>query len=163
MRRLLTALLFFCILYPCALLADWPCRSDSCVCISSDGGNQWNVHLVSDGHSGSIMVWQDRRDGTADKLYIQRTLSTGKLAWQTGGIQLCVAPGLQYYPDIIGDGSGGAFIVWQDNHSGLDCDVFAQSIGPDGASLWNQSGVAVCNAAGHQYNPQVIPDGLGGV
>ena len=163
MRRLLTALLFLCILFPCALLADRPCRSDSCVCISSDGGNQWNVHLVSDGHSGSIMVWQDRRDGTADKLYIQRTLSTGKLAWQTGGIQLCVAPGLQYYPDIIGDGSGGAFIVWQDNRSGLDYDVFAQRIGPDGASLWNQSGVAVCNAAGHQYNPQVIPDGLGGV
>src|SRR5258707_9644684 len=150
MRRLLTALLSFCILFPCALLADWPCRSDLCVCISSDGGNQWNVHLVSDGHSGSIMVWQDRRDGTADKLYIQRAFSTGQLAWQNGGVQLFSAPGIQYYPDIIADGSGGAIIVWQDNRSGLDYDIFAQSIGSHGLRLWATGGRPVCAATGRQ-------------
>ncbi|HYQ87597.1 MAG TPA: hypothetical protein VES59_10180, partial [Bacteroidota bacterium] len=131
--------------------------------ISTDAGNQWNVHLVSDGHNGAIMVWQDRRDGTNDKLYVQRVSSSGNLLWKLGGIQLATSAGLQYYPQIISDAAGGAFIVWQDNRFGLDYDIFAQRISPDGISLWVPNGALVCNALGHQYSPQIIPDGQGGV
>jgi len=131
--------------------------------ISTDAGNQWNVHLVSDGHNGAIMVWQDRRDGTNDKLYVQRVSSSGNLLWKLGGIQLATSAGLQYYPQIISDDAGGAFIVWQDNRFGLDYDIFAQRISPDGISLWVPNGALVCNALGHQYSPQIIPDGQGGV
>ncbi|TLY31122.1 MAG: T9SS type A sorting domain-containing protein [Ignavibacteria bacterium] len=131
--------------------------------ISTDAGNQWNVHLVSDGHNGAIMVWQDRRDGTNDKLYVQRVSSSGNILWKLGGLQLATSAGLQFYPQIISDEAGGAFIVWQDNRLGLDYDIFAQRISPDGISLWVPNGALVCNALGHQYNPQIIPDGQGGV
>lgn len=161
--RLFTAILLCLYFLPGRLSADWTCRSDSCVCVSSNGGNQWNVHLVGDGHSGAILVWQDRRDGTEDKLYVQRIGSTGNPLWQAGGLRLAATPGIQFYPELISDESGGAFIVWQDNRSGLDYDIFAQRIGSDGSSLWAANGVLVCNATGHQYNPHLVSDGAGGV
>jgi hypothetical protein len=161
LRKIVTLLL---LLVSCANLhADWPCRPDSCVTISTDAGNQWNIHLLSDGHNGAIMVWQDRRDGINDKLYVQRMSSSGNALWTPGGIQLATSAGLQYYPEIISDDAGGAFIVWQDNRSGLDYDIYVQRISPDGIPLWLLNGAVVCNAPGHQYNPQIISDGQGGV
>ena len=83
LRKIVTLLFLF---TSCASLhADWPCSPDSCVPISTDAGNQWNVHRVSDGHNGAIMVWQDRRDGINDKLYVQRMSSAGNALWPSGG------------------------------------------------------------------------------
>jgi type IX secretion system substrate protein len=163
MIRLFTPILLALLLLHGHLAADWGCRPESCVCISSMAGNQWNVRLAPDGHSGAILVWQDRRDGTADKLFAQRVGSSGNAMWDAAGIRIANTPGLQYYPEIISDQSGGAFITWQDNRYGVDYDIFAQRIGPDGSSLWFTNGALVCNAAGHQYNPQIISDGAGGV
>src|SRR5262249_30656692 len=70
--------------------------------------------------------------------------------------------GYQYYPQLMSDGAGGAVIVWQDNRSGVDYDIYAQHIGPDGTLLWATDGLPVCYATGNQYNPQISGDGLGG-
>ena len=143
--------------------ADWPCKTDSSVPIVTAAGNQWNVQTVSDGMNGAILVWQDRRAGTIDKLYIQRVSSAGVPLWEEGGILLASATGFQYYPQIVSDGFGGAFIVWQDNRFSFDYDIFAQRISESGLVLWTPGGTLVCNATGHQYNPQIVRDGLGGV
>src|SRR4029077_12723927 len=94
---------------------------------------------------------------------VQRMSASGNALWTPGGIQLATSAGLQYYPEIISDNAGGAFIVWQDNRSGLDYDIYVQRISPDGIPLWLLNGEVVCNAPGHQYNPQLISDGQGGV
>ncbi|HEY6191242.1 MAG TPA: T9SS type A sorting domain-containing protein [Bacteroidota bacterium] len=163
MIRLLTPILIAFLLLHGRLVADWGCRPDSCVRVSSAIGNQWNIRLAPDGRSGAILVWQDRRNGSADKLFLQRIGSSGNPMWDGNGIQLANTPGLQYYPEILSDQAGGAFITWQDNRYGVDYDIFAQRIGPDGSSRWFSNGVLVSNAAGHQYNPQLVPDGQGGV
>ncbi|HMD14657.1 MAG TPA: hypothetical protein VKI62_08535, partial [Bacteroidota bacterium] len=100
------------------LFADWPCRTDSTVAIAVAPGNQWNVRLASDGQSGAILVWQDRRGGTIDKIYVQRVSNSGNPLWQQNGIPVAATNGYQYYPQIVADRNGGAFIVWQDNRSG---------------------------------------------
>jgi hypothetical protein len=143
-------------------LADWPCRTDSSVPIVTASGGQWNLHVSSDAKNGAFYVWQDRRTG-GDKLYIQRTTPSGIPVWSTGGLPLTSTSGYQYYPQILSDGKGGAFIVWQDNRSGSDYDIYVQKIDGNGVSNWTPNGVAVCNAIGHQYNPQLVTDGLGGV
>lgn len=143
-------------------LADWPCRTDSSVPIVTATGGQWNLHVSSDAKNGAFYVWQDRRTG-GDKLYIQRSTPSGIPAWSTGGIPLTSTYGYQYYPQILSDGKGGAFIVWQDNRSGSDYDIFVQKIDGNGVSNWAPNGVSVCNAIGHQYNPQLTTDGAGGI
>src|SRR5689334_13264350 len=84
-----------------AAYADWPCRTDAAVPVSTDGGNQWNVRLISDGGNGAILAWQDRRNGLNDKIYIQKMSSSGDPLWTVGGIQLAVTDGFQYYPQLI--------------------------------------------------------------
>jgi hypothetical protein len=118
---------------------------------------------VSDGVNGSFIAWQDRRNGTTDKIYLQRMSSSGSPLWAAGGIPLSQTGGFQYYPQMVSDSAGGFFIAWQDNRFGVDYDIFAQHVASDGTLLWSQNGVLVCNAAGHQYNPQLVADGLGGI
>jgi len=166
MKQLLRS--FFTILYlvllPAgSLIADWPCRTDTAVSVVTANGNQWNVRLATDQRHGAILVWQDRRDGSADKLYIQRINLAGIPLWGENGIRLNPSDGYQYYPQIISDGKGGAYIVWQDNRSGLDYDIFIQRIDQYGAVIWHTYGIRVCGESGHQYNPQVTSDYMGGV
>jgi hypothetical protein len=144
------------------LSAGWGCKMDSCLAVATVQGNQWNVHLASDGHSGAFVVWQDRRDGSIDKLFYQRIDFKGNPAWQTNGWPLSITQGYQYYPQIISDGLGGAIIVWQDNRTSVDYDIYAQRVSASGALLWEPSGVAVCTSSGNQYNPQLVSDGTGG-
>ena len=163
MRKQSFILLLFTVVFNSYLIAEWPCRPDSSVPIVTESGNQWNVRLASDGQHGTIMVWQDRRSGMTDKLFVQKINSFGNHVWANGGLQLALTSGFQYYPQLISDGAGGAFIVWQDNRSGSDYDIYIQRISSTGISLWTANGVALCTAAGHQYNPQLASDGAGGV
>ncbi len=145
-----------------AALADWPCRPDSTIPVAVAAGNQWNVRLASDGQSGAILVWQDRRFGSMDKLFAQRISASGNPQWQPNGVALSGTGGYQYYPQIIPDGAGGAIVAWQDNRSGLDYDIYAQRLDANGNALWGANGAVVCSDSGHQYNPQLVTDGAGG-
>ncbi len=145
------------------LFADWPCRTDSTVSIAVAPGNQWNVRLASDGQSGAILVWQDRRGGTIDKIYVQRVSSSGNPLWQQNGIPVAATNGYQYYPQIVTDGRGGAFIAWQDNRSGAAYNIYAQHVDANGNFLWTANGVLLSNSSGEQYNPQLTSDSLGGL
>ncbi|MBI3364951.1 MAG: hypothetical protein HY033_08595, partial [Ignavibacteriae bacterium] len=164
MKKLYTLLfvvLSYLLQYP--VLADWPCRTDSAVPVCTSSGNQWNVHLVPDGANGAILIWQDRRNSTEDKVYCQRVDGSGNSLWTPGGLPLATTTGYQYYPQAISDGAGGLYCVWQDNRYGVDYDIFIQHTSSAGVPLWFSNGTLVCNASGHQYNPQLIADGLGGV
>lgn len=145
------------------VFGDWPIIPDSAVPVSAFKGNQWNARIVTDGGNGSIIAWQDRRGGASDKIYLQHFNSAGNPKWNDGGIQLSPTFGYQYYPQLLPDGNGGVFITWQDNRSGVDYDIYAQHVTSYGTWLWGDGGIVVCNAAGHQYNPQIVADGSGGI
>jgi hypothetical protein len=145
------------------LQADWPCTVTGSIAISTAAGNQWNARVVPDGSGGAIMVWQDRRDGTNDRIYAQRIDGVGNIKWLAEGVALSTSSGLQFNPQLVPDGTGGAFVVWQDNRYGTDYDIFAQRISSSGIATWYPGGTLICNATGHQYNPQVVPDGAGGI
>jgi hypothetical protein len=161
--RILTINIFISLLFSFAVWADWPCRTDSSIPVVNAVGSQWNLHVTSDSKNGAFYVWQDRRSGGGDKLYIQHMTPSGNPSWTIDGIPLTSTSGYQYYPQILSDGKGGAFIVWQDNRSGSDYDIYAQHIDGNGVSNWAVNGVSVCNAIGHQYNPQLATDGNGGI
>lgn len=152
-------------LFACIVLtyADWPCRSDSTIPIVTQAGNQWNVRLTSDTRNGAFAVWQDRRSGSVDKLYAQRISPSGNLLWSLAGVQIASTAGYQYYPQTTTDPLGNLYVVWQDNRSATDYDVYIQKLSPGGVPLWTTNGVVISNAPGHQYFPQLCYDGKGGI
>ncbi len=136
--------------------------------VSTATGNQYAPAAVSDGAGGAIIVWQDGRRGAGNyDIYAQRVDGNGNLLWPPGGIPVCVATNNQINPTLIADGSGGAFIAWQDYRKGTEYDIYAQHLAADGsiypASRWVTDGLPVCSATNSQFYPVLTADGAGGV
>ena len=164
MKRYLIPVLLLVLVSSRHLLAEWACNASQSVPVAVAKGNQWNVQVASDGNMGSFVVWQDRRDGATDKLYLQHVDATGTMVWVSGGVPVCNASGFQYYPQLASDGGGGVVVVWQDNRiDGRDYHIYAQRISGNGIVHWIPPGIAVCEANGNQYSPRVVSDGEGGV
>lgn len=120
------------------------------------GNTQWNLQFIQDGSGGGIVAWQDRRVGAYDNIYAQRFDVNGQMKWAADGVAAAPVSGIQYYPQLAGDGQGGAVIGWQDNRLGADYDIYCQRISKTGQVLWGSGGAPVCLATGHQYNPQIV-------
>ena len=97
------------------------------VCVVSD--YQYLPVIASDGAGGSVVCWVDSRGADWD-IYAQHLDATGNSLWTENGSLVCSADGLQNWPVITADGSGGAVMAWYDNRpsAGLYGDVYAQRI-----------------------------------
>jgi hypothetical protein len=135
---------------------------DDGVAISTAANNQYNPEIVSDGLGGSIITWEDYRNGNNYDIYAQRIDSDGNVLWTVNGVAICTAADTQSEPQIISDSLGGAIITWKDYRGGSNYDIYAQRIDADGNVLWTANGVAICTAADSQSDLQIISDGLGG-
>jgi hypothetical protein len=130
--------------------------------ICTANGDQTYQRMVSDGNGGVVIVWQDWRNWNWD-IYAQRVDANGKVQWLPDAVAVGYLPQNQEAPSIIGDGAGGAIIVWQDYRSSNHYDVFAQRIDGNGAiKWWPPNGRSICTAQGHQTSPVIVEDGLGG-
>jgi hypothetical protein len=121
--------------------------------------------IASDGASGAIITWMDRRYGGSPywfyDLFAQRVDSAGDDVWTAQGIPICTNAATEHNHQIVTDGSGGAIITWQDSHNG-DEDIFAQRVDSAGTILWTLNGETISAATGDQWRPQIFPDGIGG-
>lgn len=81
--------------------------------------------------------------------------------WSPNGWRVAVTDSVQSGPVIAPDGSGGAFIVWQDYRSGQSV-LHAQHLSSAGipVSGWPVAGMQV--SAGTEYDPVIVADGRGG-
>ena len=123
-------------------------------------GDQASPWIAPDGSGGTVITWEDSRSGGND-IYAQMVDSAGAIQWSADGVAVCTASGDQEHPQTIPDGSGGAIITWQDDHSD-NYDIYAQRVDSSGLIQWAADGVAVCTASSSQFEPQIAPDGSGG-
>ena len=145
------------ILLPSNIHAAWPLNGAP-VCTVS--GSHAAPEAVSDGQGGIIIVWQDFRNGDPD-IYAQRLDGWGNELWTPGGVQVSSGNSLEQTPRLASDGAGGAMIAWE--HAVVDYDIRAQRVDASGNPLWQANGVVVCGLISSQQEPQLIPDGSGGV
>jgi hypothetical protein len=142
--------------------AQWSTDPLAGVSVCADDSSQTGPRIVGDGTDGAIIVWEDAREsGSVADIYAQRLSGAGVPRWQTNGIPVCTAPGIQRRPEIVSDGTGGAIVVWEDGRNG-SFDIFAQRIDNAGAMRWQINGVPICTAAWAQQFPAIISDGTGG-
>lgn len=123
--------------------------------------SQFLPTLIPDGAGGAIVTWEDLRSGNYD-VYAQRLSSAGVVQWTANGVALCTTADTQGVPTIVPDGSGGAIVTWYDFRSGTDNDIYAQRVNASGAVQWTPNGVALCTAAGNQFNPAIVSVSSGG-
>jgi hypothetical protein len=131
------------------------------VVVSAAVGDQRFPTMTADGLGGAIIVWYDGRD-TETHIYAQRLDAGGQIQWAVDGLPLCTAPGNQWDPVIVGDGSGGAIIVWYEARFDTAADIFAQRISAGGTVQWTANGVPLCTARNGQVAPVIIEDDAGG-
>jgi hypothetical protein len=136
----------------------WPADG---LAISTAANNQYFRQLVGDGSGGAIITWWDSRSGSYSDIYAQRVDANGDTLWPADGVAICTAAYSQQDPQLVGDGSGGAIITWEDYRSG-NWDIYAQRVDANGDTLWPAAGVAICTVAYSQQDPQLVGDGSGG-
>ena len=135
-------------------------KSDGTVIIMGQEQRQSPV-IVSDDSSGAIVTWIDYRNDNSD-IYAQRINFEGLAQWTADGIAVNTASaGNKQNLNIIGDGSNGAIISWEDNRDG-NYNIYAQRINSAGDLQWLTTGLNIISAFNNQISSTIISDGNGG-
>lgn len=127
--------------------------------IASWSDTQIVATVPTDATTGNVTVTVDGVAGAPGHLVV---------LWQAtnpANVAVSAATGDQNAPQLIADGAGGAFMVWEDLRNG-SANVYAQRFNNAGRPLWAAGGVAVgVPFAFSQFGiitPQLIADGAGG-
>jgi hypothetical protein len=141
-------------------VAQWEANGIS---VSKAVYSQLNPRPVQDGAGGVIVAWQDFRSNSNFDVYAQRVNGAGAVLWAVDGVAISAATGSQDTTQLVGDGSGGAFIAWQDKRGITDYDIYARHLDKTGIVQWTADGVAISTAVYDQLLPQLVLHGGGGV
>lgn len=134
------------------------------VSISNASGFQVGPSLCSDGNDGAIIAWHQYSDYMTSDVYAQRVKAvdgTPETGWPAGGVVICNSTGNQSAIQMAPDGSGGAVVVWCDERSGTEKDIYAQRVNSTGSVEWSPNGIAVCTETGNQSSPTITASGNG--
>lgn len=84
-------------------------------------------------------------------------------AWSSSGLVVCDAAGNQTLPVAARDGRFGTFVVWLDQRSDPDGDIYAYYINSDGSlrSSWSADGNPICSLSNIQAQPRIVSAGEG--
>ena len=133
--------------------------------VTQSDKSQSGMMLTSDGQRGSLAVWADFRKAESDgDIYMRRINADGSIIGDFGNA-MCDATGTQERPQMINDGFGGAFAVWQDKRNTFDYDLYMNRISAQGTTNytdWNRhSGMLLHKADNNQLSPQVVSSTVG--
>ncbi len=119
--------------------------------------------IVAVNATEAMVIFGDNRTGNSDVNAQKVALATGAPLW---GADLSVhgaQPNTQTSTSIMEDGSGGAFVLWQDPRiATTNSDIYMQRVSNAGGLLWGAGGTVICDAANNQLTPQMVSDGAGG-
>jgi hypothetical protein len=136
-------------------LAGWPGDPGVNVPVSRAASAQYFPAIAPDGMGGAVTTWRDYNSSSAR---VQRLSADGRTLWTTDGVILSTTANMYDYPDVCGDGSGGAIVTWID---GNDYRVRVQRVSAAGTPAWAAGGVAL-TVTGSQQFPHLVSDGAGG-
>lgn len=120
------------------------------------------MEAVSDGSGGILMTWYDGRYPDYD-VFVHRISGSGApvAGWSTNGRDVSnVIATDEFNPEIVADGAGGAYLVWEDSR-GSGRDLYLQHISPTGVYSWFQ-GRPITVANDDQKDQRIIRDAASG-
>jgi len=125
---------------------------------------QFDPRVVSDGDGGALVAWSDYRNHTDYSVFAQRLDSAGNRLWASDGITVAAGIGHQTVVQLVPDGSGGAFVVWEEwqEYPDTDTNLFARRLDTEGTLLWSMP-TTITVAPHEQYKAKAATDGAGGL
>jgi len=76
---------------------------------------------------------------------------------------VCTTPvSNQYFPQLVPDDAGGAYIVWMETTDGNSSQVYAQHLSAQGNRLWAAAGIPITPVPGLYSQQQIVTDNSGG-
>ncbi len=126
------------------------------IAISTVEGNECSPSVASDG-TNYFVVWKDNRNGSDSDIYGSRLSPAGSVL-DTAGLAISTGVADQWSPSLTFDGAN-YLVVWVDNRSGSDSDIYGSRVNPSGTVL-DPEGIAISTAEGNEwYPPSVASDG----
>jgi hypothetical protein len=110
--------------------------------VSVAAGGQTDAEISPDGAGGAVISWQDMRNGKHLDIYAQRIDGAGAPQWATDGVAVSMALSDQIHSALVGDGTGGATVVWEDWRSGAP-HVYGQHVDGVGKVTWAANGISL--------------------
>jgi hypothetical protein len=134
-----------------------------------------SFQCVEDGAGGVILTWfQVTEDPSAEAghrqkwdIVVQRIDANGNIVWQPGGVPFEITKAdptaLPMGPAPVGDGSGGAMVIWRDTRHDAEgeASIYAQKVDGQGSLLWQAGGVKVSSTSLNPH-PCIVSDSSGG-
>jgi hypothetical protein len=108
--------------------------------VSVAAGGQTDAEMTPDGAGGAVISWQDMRNGKHLDIYAQRIDGAGAPKWATDGVAVSMAISDQIHSILVGDGTGGATVVWEDWRSGAP-HIYGQRVDGTGKVTWAANGI----------------------
>lgn len=130
--------------------------------VAKEDGNQWTPQAAPDGQGGAYALWIDDNKGSRWQVELQRLDSEGRLQLPLSGLVVSQSSEKQYKPMLAADGSGGAFVGWLENGYG-QFQLLGQRFGASGKRAWSETGAKAVDSAPFKDEPQIAPDGQGGL
>lgn len=141
-----------------ATQAQWPSTaSPSDIVISNTVPNE-NTQFVTQASDGDYIVTY-LLNGRAYAQKFSAADGSAVAAWNGGSATIA---GVGTPAGIIPDASGGAYVAWNNDLGGGNCDVFVQRLSSAGATQYGFGGLNVTTGSGCESFQQMIPDGAGG-
>jgi hypothetical protein len=109
-----------------------------------------NPRLSYAGDGNTLLMWEDNRNdpgNTQADVYCQKVSTVNTAIWGAGGVPVTLAAGNQQQARVLGDGSGGAFFVWQDSRAETYSSIYAQKLNASGVRQWSNDGAVVVDRA----------------
>lgn len=145
--------------------------------IDSQGRIQWQKevnqvdrveHMISDDLGGVIIACDDYHSRS---IYLQKIDAEGGFPWGRDGVTMYFEEYQNDSLQLMGDGSGGAILTWQESHANPGAEmnqpeatnhIFAQRVNPYGDISWGKDGVLLYATAREISQTKVTSDGSGG-
>ncbi len=146
-----------------AVAPGWPLNG---LALTSGTKNQYQARACADGAGGIYVTWTlEYTPGSDYDVYATRVLPSGGFAggFAVNGVVINAALYPQQHPDIAPDGSGNAFIAYENLDASNNGLIWAQRLGPGGQRPWGAgAGVQISGLVNNQRNAHVVGNGAGG-
>ncbi len=126
-------------------------------------GQHTNPQIFSDGADGGLVTWC-RITGQESVICAMHIRADGSPDpdWEEGGLRFSSANARAGNPQVVSDGEGGAFLMWQES-TPMRETVVAQHLGSGGELLWNNGQpTLLIETPTQNHHYELIADGAGG-
>jgi hypothetical protein len=114
---------------------------------------------VADSKGGLVFAWEE----DAGRVRAQRFGADLAPLWGASGAAVGESTATQKYPALAPDGSGGAYVIWQDKSYADRWVLMGQHLQASGAKRWAARGVRISLRPSNQKLPRAVNDGNAGV